>query len=73
MRSRRVSPGRDQVDHEVLNHEVRVEGGTKQGPIQNNRNTILLQTEFRRWEINNSEKRVRYAPNDSFRCDQWHL
>jgi hypothetical protein len=74
MRSRRVSPSFDHVNDKALHHEVRVEGGTKQDTIQNNRDTIHLQREFFISEcfIDNSDNRVRYAPNDSFRYDQWH-
>ncbi|KAH7191481.1 hypothetical protein BKA60DRAFT_601639 [Fusarium oxysporum] len=50
-----------------------IERGTKQDTIQNNRDTILIHTDFFLSEsfVNNSDNHVRHDPNDSFRHDQW--
>ncbi|EXM12676.1 hypothetical protein FOTG_18838 [Fusarium oxysporum f. sp. vasinfectum 25433] len=73
MRSRCVSSKLDYVSDKPLQHGGRVERGTKQDAIQNNRDTILIHTDFFLSEsfVNNSDNHVRYDPNDSFRHDQW--
>lgn len=73
MRSRCVSSKLDYVNDKPLQHGGRVERGTKQDTTQNNRDTILIHTDFFLSEsfVNNSDNHVRHDPNNSFRHDQW--